>query len=138
MYNTSSVLLKEAVQNVGIDVDPQKVLTNFELALQQSVAICFPQAERKRLVCATLPPWTNNNAEGWHSKVRKLAAKVHPNIYKAVTLFKAEEAATEVSFIQLEAGGLLNRRRKHRKQEKGLIMIKVKYEAGDYTLSQTT
>ena len=26
-------------------------------------------------------PHTNNHAKGWHSKVRKLAGKVHPNIY---------------------------------------------------------
>ena len=32
---------------------------------------------------------TNNNAEGWHSKTRKLAGKAHPNIYEAVELFKA-------------------------------------------------
>jgi len=34
-------------------------------------------------------PRTNNNAEGWHSKIHKLAGKAHPNIYKAVDLFKA-------------------------------------------------
>ena len=27
-------------------------------------------------------PRTNNNTEGWHSKIRKLAGKAHPNIYK--------------------------------------------------------
>ena len=46
-YNTSFILFKEAVQNIGLEVDPQKVLTNFELALQQSIAISFPQAEKK-------------------------------------------------------------------------------------------
>ena len=161
-YNTSFILLKEAAQNIGIEVDPQRVLTDLELALQQSVAICFPQAERKgclfhytqaiwrkvqnlglqRLykeddefrcfvnsvialafvqpmfvrvawrgeapvfpnrddffeyfqrtwVDGNFPismwnvysldgPRTNNNAKGWHSKVRKLAGKAHPNIY---------------------------------------------------------
>ena len=46
-YNTSFILLKEAVQNIGLEFDPQKVLTDFELALQQSIAISFPQAEKK-------------------------------------------------------------------------------------------
>ena len=41
-------------------------------------------------------PRTNNNAEGWHSKMKKLAGKSHPNIYEIVTLFKSEQAATEV------------------------------------------
>ena len=43
-------------------------------------------------------PHTNNNAEGWHSKVQKLAAKSYPTIYEAVILFKAEQIATEINF----------------------------------------
>ena len=67
-------------------------------------------------------PRTNNNAKGWHSKVRKLAGKVHPNIYEAITLFQSEQAATEISLIQLAAGGLpVRRRRKYRNHEKRLI-----------------
>ena len=82
-------------------------------------------------------PRTNNNAEGWHSKVRKIAGKAHPNIYEAVSLFKSEQAATEVSLIQLAAGGLpVRRRRKYRNHEKRLTTIKEKYEAGDYSLSE--
>ena len=83
-------------------------------------------------------PRTNNNAEGWHSKVRKLVGKAHPNIYETITLFQSEQAATEVSLIQLAAGGLpvRRRRRKYRNHEKRLITIKEKYEAGDYTLSE--
>ena len=57
-------------------------------------------------------PCTNNHAEGWHSKVRKLEGKAHPNIYEAVTLFQSEQAATEVSIMQLAAGGLPVRKRR--------------------------
>ena len=82
-------------------------------------------------------PRTNNNAEGWHSKIRKLAGKAHSNIYEAINLFKAEQAATEVSLMQLSAGGLpIRRRRRYRRHEKRLLTIKEKYEAGDYTLSE--
>ena len=70
-------------------------------------------------------PRTNNNTEGWHSKLRKLAGKAHPNIYEAVTLFKSEQAATEVSIMQLAAGGLsTRRRRKYRLHVKRLATIK--------------
>ena len=31
-------------------------------------------------------PRTKNNTEGWHSKLKKLAGKAHPNIYEAVHL----------------------------------------------------
>ena len=82
-------------------------------------------------------PRTNNHVEGWHSKVRKLAGKAHPNIYEAVTLFQSEQAATEVSIMQLAAGGLpVRRRRKYRNYEKRLMTIREKYEAGDYSLSE--
>ena len=35
------------VKCIGIEVNPPRVMTDFELALQQSVAICFPQVESK-------------------------------------------------------------------------------------------
>ena len=68
-------------------------------------------------------PRTNNHAEGWHSKVQKLAGKAHPNIYEAVTLFQSEQIATEVSIMQLAAEG-------------ETMTIREKYEAGDYSLSE--
>ena len=40
------------------------------------------------------------------------AGKAYPNIYEAVELFKAEQTATEVSLMQLAAGGLPVRRRR--------------------------
>ncbi len=68
---------------------------------------------------------------------RKLVGKAHRNIYEAITLFQSEQAATEVSLMQLAAGGLpVRRRRKYRNHEKRLATIKEKYEAGDYTLSE--
>ena len=82
-------------------------------------------------------PCINNKAEGWHSKIKKLAGKSHPNIYEAVTLFKSEQAATEVSLMQLAAGGLpRRRRRKYRNHKNRLKIIKEKDEAGDYMLKE--
>ena len=84
-----------------------------------------------------MTPAPNNNTKCWLSKNCKLAGEAHPNIYKAVELFKAEQTATEVSLMQLAVGGLpVRRRRKYRKHEKRLLTIKEKYEAGDYTLSE--
>ena len=82
-------------------------------------------------------PCTNNNAEVWHSKPRKLPGNAHPNTYKAVTLFQSEQAVTEISLMQLAAGGLpKRRRRKYRNYEKRLTAIKEKYKAGDYSLNE--
>ena len=43
-------------------------------------------------------PRTNNNLEGWHNKVKKIAGKSHVNIFEMVELFKIEQASTEVGF----------------------------------------
>ena len=50
---------------------------------------------------------------------------------------KAEQTATEVSLMQLAAGGLpVRRRRNYQRYENRLLTIKEKYEAIDYTLSE--
>ena len=69
--------------------------------------------------------------------MRKIAGKVHPGIYEVVSLFKSEQAATEVTLMQLAAGRLpVRKRRKYRNHERRLMTIKEKYEVGDYTLSE--
>ena len=59
--------------------------------------------------------------------MKKLTGKSHPNIYEEVTLFKSEQSATEVSLMQLDAGGLPRRRRKYRNHKNRLKTIKKKY-----------
>ena len=39
---------------------------------------------------------TNNHVEGWHSRLKKVVGKVHPNIFEIVEAFKKEQASTEV------------------------------------------
>ena len=77
-------------------------------------------------------PRTNNHVKGWHSKMKKIAGKPHLNIYELVSLFKAEQAATEVSLQQLALG---ESRRKYRIREKRVRTVKDKFVNGD-TLSQ--
>ena len=73
-------------------------------------------------------PHTNNNAEGWHSNVRKLAGKAHPNIYEAVELFKVNSYRSELNAACSW--------RTTSQEEKEVLTIKEKYEADDYTLSE--
>ena len=49
---------------------------------------------------------TNNNNEGWHSKLRNLAGKAHPHIYKAVTLLLWARCETHYckAFLSLVPG----------------------------------
>ena len=39
-------------------------------------------------------PRTNNHVEGWHSRLKKIVGKAHPNIYELVEVIKKEEALT--------------------------------------------
>ena len=64
--------------------------------------------------------------------MKKIAGKPHLNIYELVSLFKAEQAATEVSLQQLALG---ESRRKYRIREKRVRTVKDKFVNGD-TLSQ--
>ena len=65
--------------------------------------------------------------------MRKLAGKALPNIYEVVSLFKSEQAATEVTLMQVVAGGVpVKKRRNYRNHKRRLMTIKEKYEAGDY------
>ena len=78
-------------------------------------------------------PRTNNHVEGWHNKINHLGGKSHPNMYEIVELFKTDQAATEVSLLQLEAGGVVeSTRRVFRQKEKfsnnEYIYITVKIE----------
>ena len=72
--------------------------------------------------------------------MERLAGKAHPNIiYEIVSLFKSEQAATEVTLMQVYSScrGLpVRKRSKYRNHERKLVTIKEKYEVGDYTLSE--
>ena len=69
--------------------------------------------------------------------MRKLAGKAHPNIYIVASLFKTDQAATEVTLMQVAAGEpRVRKRRNYRNHERRLVTTKEKYEAGDFTLSE--
>ncbi len=47
---------------------------------------------------------TNDLMEGWHSKLKNVLGKAHPNVYEIVRTLKAEQAAVELAVAQLGAG----------------------------------
>ena len=57
-------------------------------------------------------PRTNNHLEGWHNRMKGIARKAHPNLYEVLELFQREQAATEVTIQQLEAGGVRKAKRR--------------------------
>ena len=41
-------------------------------------------------------PRTNNHVEGWHSRLKKVVGKPHPNIYEIIDVLKREEVSTKM------------------------------------------
>ena len=52
-----------------------------------------------------------NSVEGWHSKLSKVSARNHPNLYEVIELLKREQASVEVKVTRLTAGGRAPKRR---------------------------
>ncbi len=46
----------------------------------------------------------NDHIEEWHSKLKKVVGKAHPNVFEIVEIFKGEQAVTEVTLSQLSSG----------------------------------
>ena len=49
-------------------------------------------------------PRTNNHVEGWHSQIKKIINKPHPNIYSWVEFIQREEAVTKAKIQTLRLG----------------------------------
>ena len=72
----------------------------------------------------TVGPRTTNHVEGWHSKLNNVAAS-HPNMFKLINIIKSEQSFTEMTILQLEAGGTLRpKRRKYRQVDERIDIQK--------------
>ena len=49
-------------------------------------------------------PRTNNHDEGWHSRLKKVVEKPHPNIFELIEVIKKEEATTRMKMSLNESG----------------------------------
>ena len=77
-------------------------------------------------------PRTNNHLEGWHNRMKRIARKAHPNLYEVLELFQREQAATEVTIQQLEAGGIRKaKRRKVVQREEKIKSLQDELAAGE-------
>ena len=48
----------------------------------------------------------NNHLEGRHNTLKRITRKAHPNVYEVLELFQKEQAATEVTILQIQPRGL--------------------------------
>ena len=44
--------------------------------------------------------------EGWHSQLKKIVRKSHPNIFEIIDVMCKEQATTEMKLNQFEAGAM--------------------------------
>ena len=64
--------------------------------------------------------------------------KAHPNFYEVLELFLKEQTATEVTILQLQAGGLKNtKRRKVIQREEKIKLLKDELTNGIEVLNHT-
>ena len=69
--------------------------------------------------------------EGWHNRMKRIARKAHPNLYEVLELFQREQAATEVTIQQLEAGGIRKAKRRKVVQQEKIKSLQDELAAGE-------
>ena len=76
------MLLKDAALVLGLTFDPLVIVSDFELAMVQASTLSFPNSYHRGCYYFNQhQPRTNNNVEGWHSRMKKIISKPHPNIF---------------------------------------------------------
>jgi len=83
-------------------------------------------------------PRTNNRIEGWHSRLKKVAGKVHPNIFEIVDVLKKEQACTEMKTEQFESGATQPAQKKRYVDRERRIRTRPlfdRFQNGEYNLA---
>ncbi|KAK6183513.1 hypothetical protein SNE40_010983 [Patella caerulea] len=82
----------------------------------------------------TIGPRTNNNLEGFHSRLNKELPHNHPNIYRFVQICQKIETAEKAKFAQICLGAAPQRRKRvYRETENRLVRLQERLRAGQQT-----
>ncbi|XP_048238825.1 uncharacterized protein LOC125372533 [Haliotis rufescens] len=77
-------------------------------------------------------PRTNNNLEGFHSRLNYLLPHVHPNIYRFIEVIQKVEFSERTKVMQLNFGAAPRcRKRIYRETENCLVRLKDQLQQGD-------
>ncbi|XP_067671655.1 uncharacterized protein [Haliotis asinina] len=69
-------------------------------------------------------PRTNNHLEGWHSRLKRLVGRAHPNIFEIIKFLAKEQTHTEVRLLQFTGGQKRPlKKRKYRDLERRLDVL---------------
>ena len=81
-------------------------------------------------------PRTNNHVEGWHTRLKKVVGKAHPNLYEIIEVMKKEQATSEIKLQQLEMGGRApHRKKRFVEKDKRILTLFERFKNGEYSLS---
>ena len=82
-------------------------------------------------------PRTNNHVEGWHSRMKKVISKPHPNIFAWIDYIQREEAVTKAKIQSFRSGATARpRRRRMKEKEKRIQTLFDRFNAGGVTLDE--
>ena len=77
---------------------------------------------------------TTNHLESWHNKMNRELGRPHPNLFRAIELFKEQQAEMEETLRLLQASGRPPiQRRKYRLVTERLVRLKARLERGEVT-----
>ena len=82
-------------------------------------------------------PQTNNHIEGWHTRLKKIVGKAHPNIFEVFEVMKKEQASSEMKLEQLELGRgrAPPQKKKFIEKNKRISALFERFKEGQYSLS---
>lgn len=82
-------------------------------------------------------PRTNNHVEGWHSRMKKVISRPHPNIFSWIEYIQREEAVTKAKIQCLRSGATARpRRRRMKEKEKRIQTLFDRFNSGGMTLNE--
>ena len=81
-------------------------------------------------------PRTNNNVEGWHSRMKKIISKPHPNIFSWIEFIQREEAITKAKILSFRTGATVRQRRQMKEKEKRIQTLFEHFNGGDINLDE--
>ena len=97
-----------------------------------SYLINFPRDQLPRNQFLTRSTHTNNYVGGWHSRIKKIVGKAHPNIFELVEVFQKEEVTSRMKLQQFDSGAVLSaRRRMVRERERRFQTLFSRMKDGD-------
>ena len=78
-------IIERKAEKLGLELRPNEVLTDFELATIQGIELAFPTTEVKGCLV-------------------HFSQALNPNMYELINVFQQEQADTEVTIAQLATG----------------------------------